>query len=82
MTAALHTPQDSGVQRNSTLRVTLTFESRESSRPREASFLLHTFLWTRKEKYGSKTQKKFSRPIEEDGFCVSTLEKEGTPQPK
>ena len=43
MTAALHTPQDSGVQRNSTLRVSATFNSRESSRPCEGSFLFATF---------------------------------------
>ena len=38
MTAALHTPQDSGVQRNSTLRVTLTLQITDAQRPREAPF--------------------------------------------
>ena len=32
---------------------------KNDQRPREASFLLLTFLWTSKEKYGSTTQKIF-----------------------
>ena len=38
MTAALHTPQDSGVQRNERSRVTSTSEPFTRSRPREAPF--------------------------------------------
>ena len=46
------------IQRAHQARVRATFELCTRSRPREASFLLLTFLWTRKEKYVS-TDKKF-----------------------
>ena len=38
MTAAPHTPQDSGVRRNERSRTTLTSELLTRSRPREAPF--------------------------------------------
>jgi len=59
-------------------------EPRTSSRPREVPFLFASFsLGTQRERRRT-TQKKFIRRIEgtscgsEDGFCESTLEKEGT----
>ncbi|MBQ3337821.1 MAG: hypothetical protein IJG80_10500 [Selenomonadaceae bacterium] len=63
MTAALHTPQDSGVQRNSTLRVILTFEPFTRSRPREAPFSFASFLLGEQKKRSSSTQKKFISPL-------------------
>ena len=82
MTAALHTPQDSGVQRNERSRVGATFEIRKPNAPARCPFLSLPFFWASKRKEVYKL-KKILRSIEatnrcrEEKFCVSTLEKEG-----
>ncbi|MBQ3337793.1 MAG: hypothetical protein IJG80_10360, partial [Selenomonadaceae bacterium] len=54
MTAALHTPQDSGVQRNSTLQVGAPYKSRTPNAPARLPFLLLLFFWVSKRKEGSR----------------------------
>ena len=84
MTAALHTPQDSGVRRTLSRGLLVTPNHERPTPLRGTLFFCLLFFWARKRKVRLNKRKIFlspkstTRPSIEDGFCVPTLEKEGS----